>query len=77
MIHYLQTALSLMVRRKVFPTPLLKDLNKLAAASREKGLWVVIEEVSQHLPDKIDMEAVVNAWCVSSVADLNMRGLSL
>jgi hypothetical protein len=40
----------------------MKDLNKVVPTSREKGLWVVMEEVAQHTPDKVDMNAVVAAW---------------
>lgn len=62
MIQYLQTAIVLMVRRKIFPTNLIKPLNKCIPTATQKGVWILLEELSLRMPGEISSENMILAW---------------
>lgn len=45
-----------------FPADLLLQLNKSISTRREKGVWVLVEEISARQPDSIHLQNLLSAW---------------
>mmetsp|Transcript_31409 Transcript_31409/g.61213 ORF Transcript_31409/g.61213 Transcript_31409/m.61213 type:complete len:1474 (+) Transcript_31409:38-4459(+) len=62
MVRYLQQGVALMAKRKTFPNKILKTLSKAAAASTQKGLWILLEEITTHLSASCPVDPFMTAW---------------
>jgi condensin-2 complex subunit D3 len=63
MVRYMQTAIELIAskQRVDLPVGLVEALNRVAADSTEKGVWVLLECLSAHMPKKVRADAVLAA----------------